>query len=148
MTIAIKLLPIKTDPRLRPDQVLLQAGERPEQQVLVENIGGKMLDDQQRPETGRIGGKMEKEQERLAGSSLPKERRYEPLHQGEIERRFTYHPKSMEQAFGYKAIRDEARAFAVTLLTLTPPGREQALALTKLQEAVMWANAALETGDE
>ena len=37
----------------------------------------------------------------------------------------------------------EAKSFAVAIKRDCPPGREQALALTKLEEAAMWATKAL-----
>lgn len=39
--------------------------------------------------------------------------------------------------------REKFIAAADALIQLVPPGREQALALTALQEASMWANAAI-----
>jgi hypothetical protein len=60
---------------------------------------------------------------------------------------FTYHPPKDDQPPRYGEIRAEAREFALVLLRLTPPGREQSLALTSLEQAVMWANAAIARGE-
>jgi hypothetical protein len=60
-----------------------------------------------------------------------------------VERNFTYHPPFGNQTERYKFIRDQARALARTIIELTPASREQSIALTKLEESVMWANAAI-----
>ena len=44
---------------------------------------------------------------------------------------------------GIQLIRSSGKAMARTILKLTPQSRERSLALTKLEEAVMWANAAI-----
>lgn len=56
---------------------------------------------------------------------------------------FTYHAPLSDQPARYTSIRDKAKELAVELLENTPPSREQSLALTKLEEAVMFANAAI-----
>lgn len=61
----------------------------------------------------------------------------------DIEKRFTYHAPKPGQPERYGAIRDAAKAFAELINTKTPASREQSLALTKLEESVMWANAAI-----
>lgn len=61
----------------------------------------------------------------------------------EIETRFTYHKPTETQARRYEEIRGEAKALAVLLNGYCPPSRELSLALTHLEETVMWANAAI-----
>lgn len=61
----------------------------------------------------------------------------------ELDKRFTYHPPKEGQPERYVIIRDEARAFAELIVECTPESREQSLAMTALEEAVMWANAAI-----
>lgn len=61
----------------------------------------------------------------------------------EIEKRFTYHPPFGDQPQRYVEIRDHAGALAALICSLTPKSREQALALTNLEQTVMWANAAI-----
>lgn len=61
----------------------------------------------------------------------------------EIEKRFTYHAPQPNQLPRYEALRTEARILALMILRYTPPSREQALALTKLEEAVMHANSSI-----
>jgi len=55
----------------------------------------------------------------------------------------TYHKPKDGQAERYEAIRAKAHEFAYYLLTVTPPSREQSLALTALEEAVFYANASI-----
>ena len=61
----------------------------------------------------------------------------------ELAIRFTYHPPTGTQPDRYREIRDTAARFADLIVTSTPTSREQALALTSLEQAVMWANAAI-----
>lgn len=60
-----------------------------------------------------------------------------------IEHDFTYHPPILEQQPVFAAIREDAKQLAYTIVKETPECREQSLALNKLEEAVMWANAAV-----
>jgi len=59
----------------------------------------------------------------------------------DIANRFTHHPPRHWQAEKYVAIRDTAKAFARLIKQTCPTCRETSLALTKLEETVMWANA-------
>jgi hypothetical protein len=61
----------------------------------------------------------------------------------DIEKRFTYHPPKDGQPKKYSQIRCEAKSLAELVAELCPESREKALALTKLEESVMWANAAI-----
>ena len=56
---------------------------------------------------------------------------------------FSYHPPKDDQVSRYEHIRGQAHWFACVISGNTPPSREQSLALTALEEAVMWANAAI-----
>lgn len=70
---------------------------------------------------------------------------YEPSEkvQAQIAASFVYHPPKDDQAVRYVAIRDHAKIIADLIVRTTPPSREQSLALTNLEQAVMWANAAI-----
>ena len=61
----------------------------------------------------------------------------------ELAIRFTYHPPQGTQPDRYRELRDAAARFADLIVTSTPESREQALALTNLEQAVFWANAAI-----
>lgn len=68
---------------------------------------------------------------------------------GEIERRFTYQaPRNDAEVESYQVIRETAKAFAIVLAKRVPAGRSQDLALTKLEECVMHANAGIARGPE
>lgn len=60
-----------------------------------------------------------------------------------VENIFTYHKPFGDQPERYETIRKLARDFARQLLELTPQSREQTLAINSLDQAVMFANAAI-----
>ena len=60
-----------------------------------------------------------------------------------IEHIFKYHAPKEGQPEKYVKIRDTAKEFAILVNELVPQSREQSLAFTKLEEAVMWANAGI-----
>lgn len=60
-----------------------------------------------------------------------------------IHNSFTYHPPNEEQGRRYESLRHQAGVLAVAILTHTPQSREQALAITNLEQAIMWANKAI-----
>ena len=60
-----------------------------------------------------------------------------------IENNFTYHKPTEDQAVRYVHIRNHAKDFAYVIENACPDSREKSLAMTKLEEAVMWANAAI-----
>jgi hypothetical protein len=66
-----------------------------------------------------------------------------PLTQTELDTRFTYHAPKEGQPARYTILRDAAKAFAELIVKNTPESREQSLALTSLEESVMWANASI-----
>lgn len=63
----------------------------------------------------------------------------------QLQKRFTFHAPddTKMQVPRYEAIRQKAYEFGELLYHLTPTSREQSLALTQLEDAVMWANAAI-----
>jgi len=61
----------------------------------------------------------------------------------DLENRFTYHPPSNTQAETYEALQAIALNYARTIDQQCPDSREKSLALTHLEQAVMWANAAI-----
>lgn len=61
----------------------------------------------------------------------------------QIENAFTYHAPKGDQSQRYEAIRARAKELAAFIYENTPVSREQSLALTQLETAIMWANAAI-----
>lgn len=66
-----------------------------------------------------------------------------PRAREQIEAAFVYHPPKGDQPKRYDTIRTRARDLALLITELVPPGREQSLALTHLEETAMWANAGI-----
>ena len=60
-----------------------------------------------------------------------------------IENAFTYHAPKNGQPEKYQAIREKAKELVYLIQELVPPSREQSLAMTKLEECSMWANAGI-----
>lgn len=60
-----------------------------------------------------------------------------------IDRNFTYHVPVGTQADRYTEIREHAKRFAHLIVQKSPASREQSLALTNLEQVVMWTNAAI-----
>lgn len=81
----------------------------------------------------------------LAGNAEMKRTIY-PIN-GEVEldlvNRFTYHPPKNDQTVRYVEIRDTGRLLAETICLRVQPSRELSLALTKIEEAIFWANAGI-----
>lgn len=61
----------------------------------------------------------------------------------QIDRNFTYHAPRGDQAERYTVLREQSRLLALQIVSMTPISREQSLALTNLEQAVFWANAAI-----
>lgn len=66
-----------------------------------------------------------------------------PLTPDELDRRFAVHAVTIEQKDRMGTIRDVARHVAAIVVRDAPECREQSLAITALEEAVFWANAAV-----
>ena len=60
-----------------------------------------------------------------------------------LEKIFTYHSPKGDQSERYVVIRNTAKAFAMLVIDKCPTSRERSLAITKLEECVMWANASI-----
>ena len=61
----------------------------------------------------------------------------------DIEKNFTYHAPKEGQPEKYAKLREKAKELALLVDDLCPNSREKSLANTKLEEVVMWANAAI-----
>lgn len=56
---------------------------------------------------------------------------------------FTYHKPKADQPERYERLRSMALDLAMQINLDCPESREKSLAVTKLQEAIMWANASI-----
>jgi hypothetical protein len=63
--------------------------------------------------------------------------------QNRIENDFRFHPADEARGEQHAKVREVLRDAAVDIVRLVPSGRERSLALTKLEEAMMWANAGI-----
>lgn len=60
-----------------------------------------------------------------------------------VTRNFTYHAPTEEQVALYGEIRSKAKELAEMIEVRCSNSREKSLAMTKLEESVMWANASI-----
>jgi len=61
----------------------------------------------------------------------------------EVELRFTYHQPKGFQPEVYTLLREKAKELALAIVENSPESREQSLAITHLEQTVMWANAGI-----
>ena len=66
----------------------------------------------------------------------------------EIARRFRYHKPTKEQVPMYERTRNKARELVELINGQCPENREKSIAISKVEEAVMWANASIARGKE
>lgn len=60
-----------------------------------------------------------------------------------INNNFTYHAPKPGQPEKYTTLRNAAKDLAILIDEMVPDSREKALAMTKLEEVIMWANAGI-----
>jgi hypothetical protein len=60
-----------------------------------------------------------------------------------IDNNFMFHESNMRTKPLYETLRMEFKNLAKRVDELCPDSREKSLAMTKLEEAVMWANASI-----
>lgn len=65
------------------------------------------------------------------------------MEQSDIDNRFMYHPPKEGQQEKYLVIRAVAKTLAELINSECPESREKSLAMTALEESVMWANSAI-----
>jgi hypothetical protein len=61
----------------------------------------------------------------------------------QIENNFSYHAPKPGQPEIYQEIREKAKELAYLIDQKAPDSREKSLAMTNLEQSVMWANAAI-----
>lgn len=66
-----------------------------------------------------------------------------PIGPQEIENWFEYHSPDAAQQAAYVAIRAKAKELAYVIINNTPPSADQTVAIRKLREAIMTANASI-----
>jgi hypothetical protein len=65
------------------------------------------------------------------------------MDQAVINNNFTHHTPNASQIVKYQEIRAKAKELAELLNEFCPDSREKSLAITNLEQAVMWANASI-----
>lgn len=62
----------------------------------------------------------------------------------DLDKRFDYHrPPNELIASAHALCRESVKAAALVACSIVPPGRERSVMLTKLEEAMLWANAGI-----
>ena len=61
----------------------------------------------------------------------------------QLDNVYTYHAPYGTQQDRYVDLRAKGKELAQLITDLTPQSREQSVALTNVQQAIMWANAAI-----
>lgn len=65
------------------------------------------------------------------------------MDKNQINEIFTYHKPFGTQADRYMELRENAKELAHNINDMCPESREKSLAITSLQQTIMWANAAI-----
>jgi len=65
-----------------------------------------------------------------------------------IENNFTYHTPTGDQPARYSFLRNIFKQTASVVCRICPQSRELSLALTALEEAMMWANASIARNED
>jgi len=67
----------------------------------------------------------------------------------DLQHRFEFHQATTEEKRNeHSSVRMAALEFAEKVVAGVPEGREQALAVTKIEEAMFWANAGIARNNE
>ena len=65
----------------------------------------------------------------------------------QLDKMFTFYVASSEQAERYVEVRSAAKNLGQRILECAPHSRERSLAMTKLEEVIMWTNKAIAQED-
>ncbi len=65
------------------------------------------------------------------------------MSQVDVNNVFSYHKPFGNQPERYQALRDKAKELATLIEESCPNSREKSVAITNLQQSVMWANASI-----
>jgi hypothetical protein len=61
----------------------------------------------------------------------------------DLEHRFVYHKPDEAKVKSHERVRGHLQGMALYFDEVLPDGREKAIVMTKLEEAMFWANAAI-----
>ncbi len=61
----------------------------------------------------------------------------------DLVHRFSYHKPDGLAVISHEEVRDAFCKVAITMEHILPEGREKSLAMTKIEEAMFWANAGI-----
>jgi hypothetical protein len=65
------------------------------------------------------------------------------MEQKDLQNRFTYHASDATKMAKFESIRKNMFALSMLINEYCPEGREKSLAITNLEQAQFWANAAI-----
>lgn len=65
-----------------------------------------------------------------------------------IAKWFTYHPPNGDQVERYREIRTQGQVFAICLEEAVPDCPERKIAMQRIREAVMWADAGIKCNEK
>ena len=66
------------------------------------------------------------------------------MQQSDIDNRFAFHAATTEEKrAAHTSVREHCRVLATFINEKVPEGREKSLAITHLEEVMLWANAAI-----
>ena len=68
---------------------------------------------------------------------------HDPRSSSDIDHRFDYHRPTGDKVAAHEGVRGACKTLAHQFDRDLPPGREKSLALTQLEQAMFWANAAI-----
>lgn len=66
----------------------------------------------------------------------------------DLDNIYTYHAPVPGQLERYVTLRENAKAMAQLIIDNCPETRERSIALTKMEEVIMWANASIARSGE
>lgn len=95
--------------------------------------------------TGSVDDGIRAEMSKVQKEQLEKQiKRIPQLSEDELKNRFSFHPANTEEKRNdHTSVRTHCLELALYLGEKVPEGREKALAITHLEEVMMWANAGI-----
>lgn len=67
----------------------------------------------------------------------------DPIDYAALDRTYGHHAPDADDVTCHEAVRAAARALEVRVRQVAPASRERSIALTKIEEAMFWSNAAI-----